>query len=215
MSFEEVLISALEVMRQSGRVFCSEADFQQQLAFEINKLICFQDSANEVRLEYPIGAMHIDILVTYEGGRYPIELKYKTQTLEADGFSLRNQSARDNACYDFLRDIERIEGMVAKDSKQGFAILLTNDPWYFHPSEPRKGTFVEPFRMNPDLHNKPATKNGCYSCDWEGGSGRSRNINLTGTYKMVWQVFNTGTGEGYSEFQILVVKVDRPLTQRS
>ena len=111
-------------------IFHSEADFQFALAWQIHKAIpnC------EIRLEMPYrtsqGNWYLDIwLQTME---IAIELKYRTKRMaaEKDGeyFFLKDHSGYSQGWYGFLKDIQRLEWVVAdRKAKSGFAVLLTND----------------------------------------------------------------------------------------
>lgn len=109
--------------------FYSEADFQHCLAKALMEY-------GPVYLEYPLDGIHIDIMLEEDGWYYPIELKYKTSTIEcADLFNnttrLKNHGAADLARYDFWKDVFRIEQLKKKyvnaKVKEGYAIILTND----------------------------------------------------------------------------------------
>ena len=145
------LIMAVEALRQKRPVFHSEADFQFALAWEI-KTLC---PNAEIRLEVPFGKeakSYIDILVSHQGNVYPIELKYKTRKLSYDldgeSYNLKNHGAGDFGSYDFIKDICRIEELseLLHDFKYGYALWLTNDPYYWNP--PRKNnTGAAAFRV--------------------------------------------------------------------
>ena len=98
--------------------------------------------------------MHLDAWI--KSSEIAIELKYPTRKLELlwkyELYTLRDQSAQDFCCYDFCKDVQRLEGLVNSDSnekgsaKTGFGILLTNDPIYW--KEPKKpGTADADFRL--------------------------------------------------------------------
>ena len=86
--------------------------------------------------------MYVDLVVS-EGKEYlPIEIKYKTRGLVADGLLfgrrekqmtiLKNQGAQDLGMYGFWKDVRRVE-MLSKTYptvKNGIAIFVTNDPYY-------------------------------------------------------------------------------------
>ncbi len=130
----------IEVLRNKRPVFHSEADFQFALAWEIQ----LRYPTASVRLEYPPEGdpnKYIDIIVQFEGYIYPIELKYKTKQFHAiaggESFHLKNHGAQDLGKYDYVKDICRIETFSDHiiGYKQGYAIWLTNDPYYWN--EPR------------------------------------------------------------------------------
>ena len=62
--------------------------------------------------------------------------------MRSERFVLRDQGAQDIRRYDFLMDIQRLEDEVSEGrARQGFAILLTNDPSYWQP--PRRDETVD------------------------------------------------------------------------
>jgi hypothetical protein len=131
------LLAQLSLQRP---LFHSEADFQHALAWEIHTH--YLDA--KIRLEYRparIDArMYVDLWVVLANGvTWALELKYKTRHLDIDldgeTYRLLNQSAQDQARYDFLRDAYRLEQLAAAHAGViGAAVLLTNDSSYWtHP----------------------------------------------------------------------------------
>lgn len=92
-------------------LFCSEADFQHELAYEIRR----NDPQLNVRLEWPLapparGA--IDLVVMGET-RFALELKYLSKSFSAmiDGepVTLKQHDAHDQRRYDVCKDVVRME----------------------------------------------------------------------------------------------------------
>ena len=81
---------AIEQLKNTQKIFHSEADFQFSLAWQLQKIL----PNAKIRLEYcPALApdMHIDIYILDEQGSHPIELKYKTKrTIVTDNFEVFN-----------------------------------------------------------------------------------------------------------------------------
>lgn len=90
--------------------------------------------------------MYLDLVVTdkYEREYVPIEIKYKTRSLgtedmvvfkeQVKGELLRNQGAQDIGMYNFWKDVCRLELVkksYSKHVKNGIAIFVTNDPYYW------------------------------------------------------------------------------------
>ena len=126
-------------LKEKRRIFTSEADLQLELAETIKNE--YKDADNvKVRLEYCPdfdSKMHIDILVIIGEKWIPIELKYKTKKLiytdnDDCKYNLKEQSAHDCGCYDYIKDIRRIE--IIKENKKefekGYTIFITNDELY-------------------------------------------------------------------------------------
>ena len=133
---------AINRLKKEHKVFCSEADFQFELAFVLKKMY---KKDYVVRLEYvaPIKfddkKMHVDIFLISKNTNeiIPIELKYKTAGCDVDldgtKYNLANHSAKDVNCYLYLKDIMRIEAIRDhyKDKfVEGYAIMLTNNVAY-------------------------------------------------------------------------------------
>lgn len=129
----------IEELKSKRKVFTSEADLQLELAQIIKNK--YKNQNITVRLEYCPdfdSQMHIDILVVFNNKWIPIELKYKTRKFDytdKDGchYNLKEQSAQDCGCYDYIKDISRIEKI--RDNKKdifkaGYTIFITNDELY-------------------------------------------------------------------------------------
>lgn len=137
-------------------VFHSEGDFQ----FSLARLIQQKHPNAKIRLEYPYvnnqnDNNYLDIYVKIGNNRYGIELKYKTEgqniTVHRESYSLKNHAAHGNACYDFWRDVSRLEKMQSRTKNKidkGFAIFLTNDVRYENP--PTNRTNYERFKIFND-----------------------------------------------------------------
>jgi hypothetical protein len=132
------ITTVLESLKKQRELFHSEADFQFALAWEIQK----KYPTATIRLESPINKEpkeYIDILIRHNGFSYPIELKYKTTKLslieKEEEYSLKNHSARDNGCYDCIKDICRMESFAdaIANYKYGYVLWLTNDSGYWKP----------------------------------------------------------------------------------
>ncbi len=181
-------------LAQHRPIFHSEADFQHALAWQIHKVIpnC------EIRLEMPYrvsqGNWYLDIwLQTME---IAIELKYRTKRMEGekDGeyFLLKDHSGHTQGRYDFCKDIQRLERVVAdRKAKSGFAILLTNDPSFWKP--PKQGGWKTTKDANFRIHEGQRIKGelawaeqACLGTT-EGGE---RQIRLNSSYSLHWQDYS-------------------------
>lgn len=180
----------LDKLRTKRKLFSSEADFQFALAWTIKELY----PRVEVRLEWvPVDynpSIYIDIAVLDEGRLIPIELKYKTRRtdrlVDGERFVLKNQSAQDLGRYDFLKDIQRIEfiRMHFSNFLEGYAILLTNDPYYT--VKPSANASYNQFSIADG-----DTKTG--SLRWSEGSQASllrKGIDLEGSYPIRWGMYS-------------------------
>lgn len=133
-------------------VFHSEADFQHALAWQIHDA----RPRAAVRLELPreIGGrrMHVDIWVVEAGERIAIELKYFTRRIDVvvgdERFRLRDQAAQDLGRYDILKDLVRVETLVAAgEADRGYVLALTNDSSYWKGPTPFSSPNYAAFRL--------------------------------------------------------------------
>lgn len=203
----QLVLDALDRLASTRPIFHAEADFQHALAWELRA------DVERIRLELrplPDEALFLDLLVHGPLGRIAIELKYLTRAhraeVDGDVFSLREQSAHDVRRYDVVKDVERLERLLAAGvADHGVAVVLTNVAAFWAPSAARH-TFDQSFRIHQD-----ATLTG--TLDWVPGTGdgtkknRDKALVLRGSYRMSWVDYATvGTGPG-STFRALVVPV--------
>ena len=157
----------------SGKIYCSEAQLQFDIAWELNNLLVSNGCSNwKVYLEYPAivnikksgkdETYYIDIILLNETTEeyIPIEIKYKTSLLKEGSITiLKNQSALDFGRFDFLWDVNRIQTLKSKKGKMcsrlkkflfGYAVMLTNDKLYYvAPSRTRSGkSCCDDFRIH-------------------------------------------------------------------
>ena len=210
----EKIIEKLQGKRQ---IFCSEADFQLEMAWVIKEM--YRDA--EVRLEYvPTfdDKMHIDILVFINNEWIPIELKYKTKKskkekmtdqITQEVFNLKNQGAKDIGCYLYLKDIMRIEDIkeaVKNNFEEGYAVFLTNDETYRKPPQNNDCVYKD-FSLEHGI-----TKHGELKWAEHTGAGTKKGIEdpiiLKGIYKMEWNEFSKVNEErSDGTFYYLVTKI--------
>ena len=201
--------SIMARLSEVRKIFHSEADFQHAFAWQIHEAIpdC------QIRLEFnPVPhegrRMYLDIWLLVE--KVAIELKYSTRKLNIslphEHFALRDHNASDFIGYDFLKDIQRLEREVAENrAEEAFAILLTNDPSYWTPSQ-RTDTVGAAFRIH---EGKRITGEMSWSDHAGQGTlrGRKTPIRLNGSYDMHYQDYSRFTGERYGDLRYLVVSV--------
>lgn len=146
-----VVDEALVELARTRPLFHSEADFQHALAWMIRERLADWS----VRLEYPIPwdgpRAYADIWLRGPSGSVAIELKYWKRSLIAqigdEPYALRNQAAQDISRYDFARDLQRLERIVASGlTHEGHIIALTNDQGYWRVG--RQGTVDAAFRLH-------------------------------------------------------------------
>jgi len=172
-------------------LFHSEADFQHALAWQIQQLLPDAD----IRLELPIPGetrRHLDIAVQDGAERVLIELKYKTRDLEAfannELFLLLNQGAQPLGRYDYLKDIERLESMLAEQVGDcGYAILLSNDHGYW--TQAKSHTVDSAFRLHEGSRVKDVRHWGPNAAPGT-TDGREDPICLRGNYLNRWRDYS-------------------------
>ncbi|TQM08962.1 hypothetical protein [Pseudonocardia kunmingensis] len=141
--------AVMTALAEHRPVFHSEADFQHALAWQLQKA----DPAARIRLETRPGrGTRLDVLVTSDGIRTAIELKYLVRrfqgVLDGEQFDLPDQSAHDISHYDVIKDVARTESFVAEGFADiGLVVVLTNDPAYW-----RAGRATETIDAQLRLH---------------------------------------------------------------
>ena len=208
------MTEVIKTLQGKRQIFCSEADFQLEMAWVIKEM--YHDA--EVRLEYvPTfnDKMRIDILVFISNEWIPIELKYKTKNskkekmtdqITQEVFNLKNQGAKDINCYLYLKDIMRIESIkqeVKNNFEEGYAVFLTNDK-----------TYLESPQNNDCVYKDFSLEDGAIKEGWlkwkkyPGKKGIGKSITLEGSYKMKWNKFsNVDEERSDGTFYYLVTKI--------
>ena len=193
-------------------IFHAEADFQHALAWEIQKHYPESDVRLETKVFGKNTKIYLDILVTYQGKRYAIELKYKTRGLDCvvngEEFYLNNQGAQDIGRYDVLKDLYRLEQMVDTGVvDEGVLIFLTNDSTYYSPPYGNQ-TVNQAFRIhegrmiNGELKWADNTGQGTMR-------GREEPISLFGSYSMRWRQYSQVETSKKGAFQYLLLNVNK------
>lgn len=190
-------------------VFHSEADFQHALAWQLQRAI--PDA--RIRLEYkPFASepIHLDIWTDSAEGAIAVELKYATRQLSVEivdeRFTLVSQAAQPLTRYDFIKDIARLERIVAaRPGAAGAAIMLTNNPAMWSESQ-RADTIGAEFRLQQGQQ-----LTGSRSWTPHAGPGtivkREKPLTLDGVYRLNWRDYSTVTGQTTSTFRYLLVCV--------
>ncbi len=192
-------------------IFHSEADFQHALAWQIH--ITKPDC--EVRLEFnpfPYDKRPMVLDIWLPGEKIAIELKYPKRELSTawrgEPYVLKNSGAQDIQRYDFLKDIQRLETVVAENVAQtGYVILLSNEPLYWGP--PYSGWQS---RIDADFRiHEGRTMSGEMAWSSQAGKGTTKSrqdpIRLTDAYTMRYQRYSDLPGAKYGTFRYLSVTV--------
>jgi hypothetical protein len=201
----------LEGLKDQRPVFHSEADFQHVLAWEIHR----RHPQASVRLERPIlrggRLIYLDLWVSEGSSHIAIELKYKTRPLEItigdESFHLRSHGAQDLGRYDFLKDVYRVEQVVAEDPNAvGYAILLTNDSTYW--TVPRDVKSIDAaFRLTD---GRSVSGHLAWGVTAGAGTmrGREQPILLKKTYLLQWSAYSKVEVTRNHTFRSCVVRVE-------
>lgn len=129
----------MDRLSEARPIFHSEADFQHSLAWQIH----VENPSPVVRLETrPERGMRLDLLVALGEARVGVELKYLVALFEGfvvgERFDLPNQGAHDISRHDVVKDVARIERVVAAGfADSGWAVVLSNDSSYWRPGTKR------------------------------------------------------------------------------
>jgi hypothetical protein len=172
------IISALEIRTE---FFIREQDIQLYLANQFVKSSFFDNVFIEYHVprnligNYPwtdISNIYIDILLEKGNKFYPIEIKYKTKSQvlpflvfgENINVTLGQHGAQNIGCYDFWKDVKRIElfHSTFQNVERGFALFVSNDLTYKNaPLNPNVG--YAPF----SIHEGRSIQNNSF-LNWNG-----------------------------------------------
>lgn len=193
------------------RIFHSEADFQFEFAWQLREL----EPDVEIRLERPIRddnqpAINVDLMAKLDGRWIAIELKYVTAKLNyvvnGEIFSLTGQSAQDVRRYDIVKDVSRVESLVASGvAAEGHSVTLTNDPSLWQASS-RQDTVDAAFRLH-DGHSISGSIGWTELAGRGTTRGREATIQLAGRYVFDWEEYSTVESERNGRFRSLTISV--------
>ncbi len=166
----------MEKLRERKKEFVNENDLKQEMVNVIEDLY----SNARTRMEYPTNFnanKAIDILVIINNKHFPIEVKYPT---------IKGEHPKNEQCYKYLQDIERIEKFRDNDPlfEKGYTIILTDI----------KSFKEKPTSENVDYYDfsihERAEKTGTLM--WQKGEKKrfEQPITLKGTYKMNWKEYS-------------------------
>lgn len=203
------LRAVLQALATKRPVFHSEADFQHALAWAVQT----RYPRALLRLELrPRRGVHLDLLIRHEDVRVAVEIKYPVAALSAtvDGelFDLPNHSAQDTIRHDIVKDVVRVEALLAAGYADiGYVVVVTNDGSYWRPNV-RPDVIDAAFR----LHDGRILE-GTVSWGIRAGAGtmngRDERLTLAGRYTCSWQDYSTVTvAEGRTTpFRQLIIDV--------
>ena len=192
-------------------VFCSEADFQHELAYEIRK----SDPSLNVRLEWPLttptrGA--IDLVVIGET-RFALELKYLSKsfstTLDGEPVTLKQHGAHDQRRYDVCKDVARMETYAEATGSGAGVLVLTNDPSYWQ-QRARADTIDAAFNLS---HRELTGRLAWHELAKPGTTkNRETALEIKGRYALTWRDYNHIEGRA-GLFRYLWIPVASPIAR--
>lgn len=161
----EITLSKIEKsLSEHKGFFHSEDEIKLHLANHFKK----SEDYDNVFIEYYVGKKHfqeypwknekisIDIVLQKGQNFLPIEIKYRTKSQifphyvfgSESKVELAEQSAKNEGCYSFWKDIKRIEILKSRFNltESGIVLFITNDPTYR--LNPRKNSMYEPFSIH-------------------------------------------------------------------
>ena len=137
--------------------------------------------------------IYIDIVIVSGNNYYPVEIKYKTisQTVPLKLFgtpspvTLGHHGAQNIGCYDFWKDIKRLELFEEKfeNVEQGIMLFVTNDSSYLQPPRNNEVGYAQ-FSINQNRIVESGQ-----TLDWNGALSISVNrppIHLVNSYFLKW-----------------------------
>ena len=201
--------AALSALASQRPVFHSERDFQHALAWQIQ--LSYPQA--HIRLEpRPQRGIHLDLLIRLGERRTAVELKYLVAALHAtvngELFDLPNQSANDISRHDVIKDITRVETLLAEGyADSGQVLVLSNDRSYWKQGA-RTDTIDAAFRIH-----EGRILTGTLSWAARAGRGttasRDTPLQLVGRYTCRWQDYSQValTNGRVAQFRYLLVDV--------
>jgi hypothetical protein len=169
---------------------------------------------SKVRLEYrpaQAGRPHLDIWLSAEQLNVAVELKYRTRAIEveigSESFVLNSHGAQDQGRYDFLKDIVRLERVVAElPHTSGVALMITNDSALWT-SSARANLADEAFRLD---EAKGVTGNLAWGATTGPTTmkGRESALVITGNHRLSWRAYSQLPVSRYGEFRYLLVMIE-------
>lgn len=195
-----------EALENREDFFTREQEIQIYLADYLNRKNLF----DKVYLEYHIPSnslvnypwkdsnnIYIDIVIVSGNKYYPVEIKYKTisQTMPLKLFGtsstvvLGHQGAQNIGCYDFWKDIKRLELFEEnfENVEQGIMLFVTNDESYLQKPRNNKVGYAQ-----FSIHENTVVESG-QTLDWNGDLSISVNrppIKLNNRYLLNWKKLN-------------------------
>ncbi|GAA1843585.1 hypothetical protein GCM10009687_06450 [Asanoa iriomotensis] len=190
-------------------MFHSEADLQHAFAWSAQEI----DPTLQIRLETrPVPGLRLDLLVAAADGSRctAVELKYLTANwlgeYNGERLELKNQGAQDIRAYDVVKDLTRVERVVAeRPGWSGLVLVLTNDPSYWNKPALIRETNAQAFRL---YQGNTLTGARAWGPLTGAGTkrGREADLNLRQEYTCAWVDYTALPGLR-GTFRLLILEV--------
>lgn len=172
-------------LQRLPRVFHSEADLQQALAWALHRHF----PSLTVRAEYPVRGGTVDLWLIDENSTIAVELKYPKTNFEAqptdETFRFGNDPT-DMGCYEYLVDIEQLETLVRDGlCDRGVAVMLTNDSLFWD-NRPRGANYDE-FKL---YDGRTVSGTLAWPKDASLRESQDRVLELNGEYTFTWRDYD-------------------------
>lgn len=188
---------------------------EEQFRFALAVQFLQEYGEEQVTVEWEaLDGNRTDIGVRTEDIIVPIELKYLTAKSQVrdnrfgESFEIGGNHDSNRAHYDNVKDIKRVENIVAEQGGSGYFILLSNIPNYW--TEPSQNALHDEFRIyeGKTLEGRLDWKD--YR-SWMKNRNRDQPIELDGTYQIKWSDFTYHDEievSGSSRFRYLVIEIN-------
>lgn len=208
------LPAVLDALAERRPVFHSEADLQQELAWQVRLAHPAVDVRLEVRVPEPSRPgrrERVDVVVRAPRGRIAIEIKYPTDALSArindEPFELPRHGAQDITTYDVVKDVHRVEHFVRTGfCDAGAVVVVSNDPSYWTDPGHGRATAASAFRLyEGTLLSGPRA----WGANAGPGTtkGRTEALDVAGAYTLGWRDFSVVPDASRGRFRSLIVQV--------
>lgn len=201
------LHAVLRSLAQRRPVLRSRGDFDAELTTEIR--LCYSEA--NVKVVKPFSTPWKLLQVRLGCEIISIKPRYHTARLccilNGEIFCLKDHAAEDQARYDVLRDLMRIEQLVLQEkSRRGYVVFLTNDAKLWQPPV-RTDPIDTDFRLHEGRELEGVLRWGAHA-----GAGtvkrREEPIALKGRYQCVWRpYFSLTPPHRNGEFRYLLFEV--------
>ena len=211
---ERLIADITAFIEHQDELMFNERDFQMQLAVALRVSGHYDDVDVEYFIPNSVAVsrgyewssdLRLDIVVRSGETFAVVELKYPTKRIVTDitrfntllpGVEIvKNQGAQDIVCYNFWKDVRRIEiirSLFPGTVVGGIAVMLTNEPYYTR--GPRPGTIYDAFSTADGRRNIHGAMRWTRATPT---SNRFPAFTLAGEYAVTWHPVSIDTHRFY------------------